>query len=183
MIHKGDANNRFMSDINVTPFVDVMLVLLIIFMVTAPMMMQGVDVNLPEATNEPLSNQEEALIVSIDKDGQVFISKSKVSIDALGKKLSTMLEGKEDRKGQMDRARLGIVEHAELQNERQWRCDPKLKKRPNTGGGQYDLAGDTRRRARTGVGLRHQILQIMILLLLIARGMVLRNTVGHGACS
>jgi len=97
MSHGGDADNLFMADINVTPFVDVMLVLLIIFMVTAPMMMQGVDVNLPEATNESLPNQEEALIVSIDKDGQVFISDYKVSMDDLGKKLLTMLKGQEDR--------------------------------------------------------------------------------------
>ncbi len=98
MSHGGYADNRFMSDINVTPFVDVMLVLLVIFMVTAPMMMQGVDVDLPEATNEPLPNQEESLIVSIDKDDQVFISNYKVSMNALGKKLLTMLEGQEDRK-------------------------------------------------------------------------------------
>jgi biopolymer transport protein TolR len=62
------------------------------------MMMQGVDVDLPEATNEPLQNQEEALIVSIDKDDQVFIKDYKVSMDDLGKKLLTMLEGQEDRK-------------------------------------------------------------------------------------
>ena len=97
MSHGGGSDDRFMSDINVTPFVDVMLVLLIIFMVTAPMMMQGVDVDLPEATSEPLSAQEEALIVSINKDGQVFISDYEVQVDALGEKLLKILEGRESR--------------------------------------------------------------------------------------
>ena len=97
MSHGGGSDDRFMSDINVTPFVDVMLVLLIIFMVTAPMMMQGVDVDLPEVTSQPLSAQEEALIVSITTDGQVFISDFEVSVDALGEKLQKILEGRENR--------------------------------------------------------------------------------------
>ena len=62
----GGDHDRLMSDINVTPFVDVMLVLLIIFMVTAPMMIQGVNVSLPEADSGPLPADEEQLIVSID---------------------------------------------------------------------------------------------------------------------
>ncbi len=69
----GGANDGFMSDINVTPFVDVMLVLLIIFRVTAPMMMEGLNVDLPETTSAPIESKTEPLIVSIDKDGQVFI--------------------------------------------------------------------------------------------------------------
>jgi len=72
-------------------------VLLIIFMVTAPMMMQGVDVDLPEATSEPLSAQEEALIVSINKDGKVFISDYEVSVDFLQEKLLKIMEGRESR--------------------------------------------------------------------------------------
>jgi biopolymer transport protein TolR len=97
MSHGGGSDDRFMSEINVTPFVDVMLVLLIIFMVTAPMMMQGVDVDLPEATSEPLSAQEEALIVTVNRDGQVFISDYEVSVDSLGEKLLNILEGRESR--------------------------------------------------------------------------------------
>jgi len=97
MSHGGGSDDRFMSDINVTPFVDVMLVLLIIFMVTAPMMMQGVDVDLPETTSEPLSAQEEALIVSINKEGRVFISDYEVQMDSLGEKLLKILEGRESR--------------------------------------------------------------------------------------
>jgi len=97
MSHGGGSDDRFMSDINVTPFVDVMLVLLIIFMVTAPMMMQGVDVDLPETTSEPLTAQEEALIVSIKPDGKVFISDYEVEVDSLGEKLLKILEGRESR--------------------------------------------------------------------------------------
>lgn len=64
-----------MSQINVTPFVDVMLVLLIIFMVTAPMMEKGVDVNLPEVSQAPdLQAAQTALVVSIDAKGQIFVS-------------------------------------------------------------------------------------------------------------
>ena len=63
---QGGYSDRLMSDINVTPFVDVMLVLLVIFMVTAPMMMQGVDVALPETTSQPLISKKEHLIISIN---------------------------------------------------------------------------------------------------------------------
>ena len=64
-----------MSEINVVPYIDVMLVLLIIFMVTAPMLMQGVKVDLPEASADPVENQDsEPLIVSVDKAGQLFLN-------------------------------------------------------------------------------------------------------------
>ncbi len=89
--------DRLMSDINVTPFVDVMLVLLIIFMVTAPMMMQGVDVSLPEATAKPLTSQKENLIVTIDQDQQVHINDFAVEIDYLREKLKKILENRADR--------------------------------------------------------------------------------------
>jgi biopolymer transport protein TolR len=93
----GGSNNGFMSEINVTPFVDVMLVLLIIFMVTAPMMMQGLDVALPEATAKPLESEKEPLVIAIDKDNQIFINDYQVTIDFLGDKLSKILEGRTDR--------------------------------------------------------------------------------------
>ena len=64
-----------MAEINVVPYIDVMLVLLIIFMVTAPMLMQGVQVDLPEASAEPVPDQDsEPLIVSIDSKGQLFLN-------------------------------------------------------------------------------------------------------------
>jgi biopolymer transport protein TolR len=89
--------DRLMSDINVTPFVDVMLVLLVIFMVTAPMMMQGVDVALPEATAKPLVAQKDNLIVTIDKDQQVHINDFAVETDYLRDKLAKILENRSDR--------------------------------------------------------------------------------------
>ena len=83
----GGNDDRLMSDINVTPFVDVMLVLLIIFMVTAPMMIQGVDVSLPEATSGPLESKQEQLIVTIDQNNQVYINDFRVGIEGLKEKL------------------------------------------------------------------------------------------------
>ena len=93
----GGNNGHLMSEINVTPLVDVMLVLLIIFMVTAPMMMQGVDVSLPEATAEPLESEKENLIITVDKENKVFINDFQVSVDGLGEKLKKILEGRSDR--------------------------------------------------------------------------------------
>tara|TARA_R110000823_G_scaffold119998_2_gene244236 strand:- start:6586 stop:6975 length:390 start_codon:yes stop_codon:yes gene_type:complete len=64
-----------MADINVVPYIDVMLVLLIIFMVTAPMLMQGVKVDLPEASADPVENQDsEPVIISVDASGQLFLN-------------------------------------------------------------------------------------------------------------
>ncbi len=88
----GSGGNQFMSEINVTPFVDVMLVLLIIFMVTAPMMVQGVDVDLPKATSKALKGSEDRLVISVDDDMKVFINEQVVSVEYLTPKLSAILE-------------------------------------------------------------------------------------------
>jgi biopolymer transport protein TolR len=67
--------HRPMSEINVVPYIDVMLVLLVIFMVTAPLLMQGVKVDLPEAASDPVENQDpEPLIVSIKANGELFLN-------------------------------------------------------------------------------------------------------------
>jgi len=66
----GLSNGDPISDINITPLVDVMLVLLIVFMVTAPMMIQGVDVNLPRATTAPLKPSEDLLTVRVERAGR-----------------------------------------------------------------------------------------------------------------
>jgi biopolymer transport protein TolR len=88
-------NSSLMSDINVTPFVDVMLVLLIIFMVTAPMMVQGVDVALPEVRHsDSLPSEEDQLIISIDKDGRIRINEAEVGIDMLQEKLTKIFENR-----------------------------------------------------------------------------------------
>ncbi len=69
------GKRRPMSEINVVPYIDVMLVLLIIFMVTAPMLMQGVKVDLPEAAADPVENQDsEPLIVSVNASGELFLN-------------------------------------------------------------------------------------------------------------
>ena len=91
------SSDRLMSDINVTPFVDVMLVLLIIFMVTAPMMMQGVDVVLPETKSEQLIPQKEHLIITINKQNQLYINDYQVELDFLQEKLRKIFESREDR--------------------------------------------------------------------------------------
>ncbi len=93
----GGNHSNLMSDINVTPFVDVMLVLLIIFMVTAPMMMEGVNVSLPEATAKPLVSEKKPLIVNIDSENRIFINDFKVTVDGLGEKLNKILNGRKDR--------------------------------------------------------------------------------------
>ncbi len=90
-------SDRLMSDINVTPFVDVMLVLLIIFMVTAPMMVQGVDVALPETSSEALPAQEQVLVVTVDKDQGVHINDFAVGIEFLREKLAKILKNRKDR--------------------------------------------------------------------------------------
>ena len=79
-----------MAEINVTPLVDVMLVLLVIFMVTAPMMQQGVQVNLPKADTRAMTPAEESVVVSVDKRGSVFIDKEEVPAGELRKRLSAM---------------------------------------------------------------------------------------------
>jgi biopolymer transport protein TolR len=93
----GGSDSGLMSEINVTPFVDVMLVLLIIFMVTAPMMVQGVDVSLPEASSAPMQSDQEHLVITVDKNQQVFINELQVEVDFLQQKLRKILEGREDR--------------------------------------------------------------------------------------
>ena len=88
---------RPLSEINVTPFVDVMLVLLIIFMVTAPMMQQGVDVDLPETTTQPLRLHDEPLILTVKADGAVFISRKEIAMADLREKLEAIFEGRDDK--------------------------------------------------------------------------------------
>jgi biopolymer transport protein TolR len=83
---------RFMSDINVTPLVDVMLVLLVIFMVTAPMLMQGVDVNLPTTKTAAIKSQEDPLILTVDKKGDIYLENHLVKIEDLGNKMETIFK-------------------------------------------------------------------------------------------
>ena len=92
------GKSPFMSDINVTPLVDVMLVLLIIFMVTAPMMMQGINVSLPKTTSKPLPAEKEHLIITVDRSQQIYINDYKVALEGLQTKLKKIYEGRSDEK-------------------------------------------------------------------------------------
>ncbi|HYH97689.1 protein TolR [Hyalangium sp.] len=86
-----------MSEINVTPMVDVMLVLLIIFMVTAPLIQQGVKVNLPEAKATPVEAADKKLVLSIDVSRRVFIGDAEVALDELEKKLAANAKAQADK--------------------------------------------------------------------------------------
>ncbi len=93
----GSRTDQLMSEINVTPFVDVMLVLLIIFMVTAPMMIEGVNVSLPEASSNPLEAKEKPLTITIDDQQRIFIIESLVSLESLREKLIFILKDRVNR--------------------------------------------------------------------------------------
>ncbi len=81
--------------INVTPLVDVMLVLLVIFMVTAPMLQQGVEVDLPKATTAPLRGSSEQIVISLDKAGTIFIGAgNKVELSVLPEKIKAIFANK-----------------------------------------------------------------------------------------
>jgi biopolymer transport protein TolR len=85
------------SDINVTPLVDVMLVLLVIFMVTAPILQQGVPIDLPKVAGAALAGEEEQLVVNINKTGQIFLNDTPMALDALTAKLSAIRAARPDR--------------------------------------------------------------------------------------
>ncbi len=85
------------SEINVTPFVDVMLVLLVIFMVTAPLMQQGMDVNLPETTTQPLQLSEEPLVLTVQRDGRTFLAREEIAADGLADKLAAVFAARGDK--------------------------------------------------------------------------------------
>ena len=92
----GRNDNRgIMAEINVTPLVDVMLVLLVIFMVTAPMMQQGVQVNLPKADTKAMTPLEDTVVVTVEKSGKIFINKDEIPPVELKSKLATMFAARE----------------------------------------------------------------------------------------
>jgi len=86
---KAERNRGVLSEINVTPFVDVMLVLLVIFMVTAPLLQQGIDVNLPQAKGKDLPPEERITLV-IKKDGIIYVNDTPMSMPAMKQKLSAI---------------------------------------------------------------------------------------------
>ena len=96
-MNQKNNNKSFMSDINVTPLVDVMLVLLIIFMVTAPMLMQGVEVNLPKTTTRHIKTQEEPLILTVNKEREIFIENHRIELDSLEIKVEKIFQNRRDK--------------------------------------------------------------------------------------
>ena len=96
-ISKRDEGKKVNSNINVTPMVDVMLVLLIIFMVITPMLNNKVNVDLPKADAAVVmedANKEDAVVVAVTRDGRVFLGGDQVTLDDMGTKISAKLENK-----------------------------------------------------------------------------------------
>ncbi len=93
----GRRQRRLKAEINVVPYIDVMLVLLIIFMVTAPLLHLGVDIQLPQASAKSLQNDNEPVLVSIDKDGQLYLTlgnapREPISADELVRKVHAFVD-------------------------------------------------------------------------------------------
>jgi biopolymer transport protein TolR len=99
-INKRDEGKKVNSNINVTPMVDVMLVLLIIFMVITPMLNNKVNVDLPTANAAIImdnANKEDAVIVAVTRDGRIYLGGDQITLDDLGPKISAKLENKTDK--------------------------------------------------------------------------------------
>ena len=93
----GDNDDPVLADINVTPLVDVMLVLLIIFMIAAPMLHQGVEVALPRADSQNLPMRvEDPLVVSVDRDGNVYLQESQVATEDLVDRVTDQIRARGD---------------------------------------------------------------------------------------
>ena len=86
-----------MSEINVTPFVDVMLVLLVIFMMTAPLIQQGIDVELPKTRSEGLTADEERLVITVKRGGEIFVQDTEVKAAKLQSKLEAILNTRQNK--------------------------------------------------------------------------------------
>ena len=94
---KRSHANKPMAEINVTPQVDVMLVLLIIFMVTAPMLSMGIDVNLPKVKSKSVDVAEEKLVLTINESKEIFLNKTKMPLGELNAKLEAIFSNRVDR--------------------------------------------------------------------------------------
>src|SRR5512139_1914687 len=94
---KNNTENKPLSEINVTPLVDVMLVLLIIFMVTAPMLQMGIDVNLPRVKAKSINVSEEKLVLTINGKQEIFINEFKTALPDLSTKLESIFKTRTDR--------------------------------------------------------------------------------------
>jgi biopolymer transport protein TolR len=105
MAISGNKNGRsVLSEINVTPFVDVMLVLLVIFMVTAPILYQGVEINLPKVESRPMpaAEREKKIVVSLNKNGEIYIEKKRYSLSELKLGVRSLIRNKGKELGEED---------------------------------------------------------------------------------
>lgn len=93
----SSRDSTTISQINVTPLVDVMLVLLVIFMVTAPIIQQGVQVNLPQASAGAISGSDEMLVVSITKNGDIYLNDNVMTLEEMGSKLRAIRQNQADK--------------------------------------------------------------------------------------
>jgi Biopolymer transport protein len=96
-LRKRNAGNKALAEINVTPLVDVVLVLLIIFMVTAPMLSMGIDVNLPRVKSKSVDVTEEKLVLTITEAREIFLNKTKMQLGELNFKLEAIFSNRIDR--------------------------------------------------------------------------------------
>jgi biopolymer transport protein TolR len=96
-LRRRNDPNKTMSEINVTPLVDVMLVLLIIFMVTAPMLSMGIDVNLPRVKSKSVDVTEEKLVLTISEAKEIYLNKTKMQLGELNSKLEAIFSNRIDR--------------------------------------------------------------------------------------
>jgi biopolymer transport protein TolR len=94
---KRHPSNKPLAEINVTPLVDVMLVLLIIFMVTAPMLSMGIDVNLPRVKSKSVDVTEEKLVLTINESKEIFLNKTKLPLGEINSKLEAIFANRIDR--------------------------------------------------------------------------------------
>ena len=97
MAFESGQRGQFASQINVTPLVDVMLVLLVIFMVTAPMIQQGVEVSVPRVKASALPGKEEQFVVSITRNQEIYLNDTRLGLDQLTEKLQAIAVARPDR--------------------------------------------------------------------------------------
>ena len=96
-LRRRNNQDKALSEINVTPLVDVMLVLLIIFMVTAPMLSMGIDVNLPRVKSKSVDVTEEKLVLTVNEAKEIYLNKTKIPLGELNAKLEAIFSNRIDR--------------------------------------------------------------------------------------